>query len=229
MSYISGFMVGTAIARALREMMDGGGSSGGSMGRGGQAVRLSGRALPRGQAFPAQPLALVASQPGRRRYRVSSGMSAALADLLEKNLARIDYISSASVNAATGSVLVCYDEAAAARLDSLMAALQDRVLAPASRRPQGAGRAQGAPPLGDYASMPLEAHAGEITRSIRASVRDLSAWIKEHTCGWFDVSSLAALLFLLRGMRKMLLDHTSPSGTQMLWWGISLLRGWRTI
>ena len=173
------------------------------------------------------------------------GMSAALADLLEKNLVRVDYIDSVKANPVTGSLLITYDEKAGDRLDSLMDALRDRVIAAPpgglSQMPyggicggMGAGRMQGmgcvgAQPLGDFGTMPLEAHAGDITRSIRGSVRDLSAWIKAHTCGWFDVSSLAALLFLLRGMRKVIMDKTSPSGTQMLWWGISLLRGWRTI
>ena len=168
------------------------------------------------------------------------GMSAELADLLEKNLVRVDYIFSVKSNPVTGSLLISYDEKAGDRLDSLMDALRERVLAASPgvlpQMPSGGfcgGRVQGmgcaVSPLGDFGTMPLEAHAGDITRSIRGSVRDLSAWIRDHTCGWFDVSSLAALLFLLRGMRKVIIDRTSPSGTQMLWWGISLLRGWRTI
>ncbi len=93
----------------------------------------------------------------------------------------------------------------------------------------GQWKVQDAWTRGEAGAMPLEAHAGDITRSIRGSVRDFSAWIRDHTNGWFDVSSLAALLFLLRGIRKLIIDRKSPSGSQMLWWGISLLRGWRTI
>ena len=43
------------------------------------------------------------------------------------------------------------------------------------------------------------------------------------------MSSLASLLFLLRGLRKMLLTGQYPSGSQMLWWAVTLMRGWRTV
>ena len=74
-----------------------------------------------------------------------------------------------------------------------------------------------------------ESHAGRITRSVRNSGREFSAWINRHTAGWFDMSSLVSLLFALRGIRKVLMTYSSPSGAQMLWWALSLMRGWRTV
>ena len=65
--------------------------------------------------------------------------------------------------------------------------------------------------------------------SVRGSMRDFSAWIQRHTGGWLDVSSAAFLLFLLRGVRKVVMTKIAPSGAQMLWWAVSLMRGWRTI
>ena len=59
--------------------------------------------------------------------------------------------------------------------------------------------------------------------------REFSAWINRHTAGWFDMSSLVSLLFALRGIRKVLMTYSSPSGAQMLWWALSLMRGWRTV
>ncbi|WP_337610533.1 HMA2 domain-containing protein, partial [Mitsuokella jalaludinii] len=74
-----------------------------------------------------------------------------------------------------------------------------------------------------------ESHAGKVTRSVRNSGRAFSAWINRHTAGWFDMSSLVSLLFALRGLRKVLMTYSSPSGAQMLWWALSLMRGWRTV
>ena len=81
----------------------------------------------------------------------------------------------------------------------------------------------------DDVAQPLEAHAGALTKSVRGTVRAFSSWIRTASHGWLDVSSAAFLVFLLRGLRKMILTKQYPSGSQMLWWAVSLMRGWRTV
>lgn len=41
----------------------------------------------------------------------------------------------------------------------------------------------------------------------------------------FDLRTVAALLLTLRGLRKVVFMGQRPSGPQMLWWALSLLRG----
>ena len=219
MSYVSGFMMGAAIGKSIRQALGGG------------APKMAGRALPMGRrkrmavaaSAPAEGLKLVSSLPGRRRYR-AGGISPQLAALLEEQLARLSYVKSVQVNAVSGSVLLTFAEADDAHIDQLAKWLDRRFFGGRGRQDKRCGRAEGM-----AAVVSNEAHAGSITRSIRNTARAFSQWIKEHTCGWFDISSLASLLFLLRGLRKMLLTGQYPSGSQMLWWAVTLMRGWRTV
>ncbi|BAL81946.1 hypothetical protein SELR_02380 [Selenomonas ruminantium subsp. lactilytica TAM6421] len=216
MSYVSGFMMGAAIGKSIRQAL-GGSSAPKMVGRG--------RALPMGRmkkvvvaAAPAVGFKLVSSLPGRRRYRAGK-ISPQLAALLEEQLAKLSYVKSVSVNAASGSILLTFDEADDAHIDQLAKWL-DRKFFGGKALPGEGCQAK---------SVASEAHAGSITCSIRNTARAFSQWIKDHTCGWFDMSSLASLLFLLRGLRKMLLTGQYPSGSQMLWWAVTLMRGWRTV
>lgn len=216
MSYVSGFMMGAAIGKSIRQAL-GGSSAPKMMGRG--------RALPMGRmkravvaSAPVIGFKMVSSLPGRRRYRAGK-ISPQLAALLEEQLAKLSYVKSVSVNAASGSILLTFDEADDAHIDQLAKWLDRKFFG--GKEPQGEGC--------QAKSVASEAHAGSITRSIRNTARAFSQWIKDHTCGWFDMSSLASLLFLLRGLRKMLLTGQYPSGSQMLWWAVTLMRGWRTV
>ena len=249
----TGMMMGMAAGQALAQMLIGGGSKGmmggmpgmmGGMGRGGrsggqsnlfgsgldmmkQASRGVAKAGVRIQravfAAPAEPFALVSRQPGRRRYRASFDKE--LEKSLEK-LSALPFLKEVKANALTGSILFTYEatEANEEEMDKLAAALRDRVfknnLPPAPPAPP-------APPKGEV--MPSESHAGAITKSLRGTMRAFSVWIKEHTGGWLDISSAAALIFLVRGFRKMLANQQFPTGSQMFWWAISLMRGWRTV
>lgn len=217
MSYVSGFMMGAAIGKSIRQAFGGG------------APKMSrGRVLPQGKmrrvaaaAAPA-PVAgfkLVSSLPGRRRYRAGK-ISPELAKLLEEQLAKLSYVKSVQVNPASGSILLTFAEADDAHIDQLAKWLDRKFFGGQEEKKCGRGR---------MALTVSEAHAGSITRSIRNTARAFSQWIKDHTCGWFDMSSLASLLFLLRGLRKMLLTGQYPSGSQMLWWAVTLMRGWRTV
>ena len=211
MSYVSGFMMGAAIGKSIRQAMTGGSAGAGR-------VRP---ALPRKKAVPARcaavkGLQLVSALPGRRRYRAS--FSPELGQLLAGKLTQLSYVEAVQVNATSGSILLTFAPQDEAKIDALAKWLESRLFS--GKQVQ---KRQSECPV------PTEAHAGSITRSIRNTARAFSQWIKDHTCGWFDISSLASLLFLLRGLRKMMLTRQYPSASQMLWWAVTLMRGWRTV
>ena len=214
MSYVSGFMMGAAIGKSIRQMF-GGSSTAPSSGN--PAVgRRRAAAKPQAPQLRAVPsFALVSALPGRRRYRAAR-IAPSIAALLEERLAALDFIKDIQVNALSGSILITFDEADCLRVDALAAWLKEHLFSEPSS-------AEGACAGLD------ESHAGRVTRSVRNTGRAFSAWINRHTAGWFDMSSLVSLLFALRGLRKVLMTYSSPSGAQMLWWALSLMRGWRTV
>lgn len=254
----TGMMMGMAAGQALAQMLIGGGSGaakgmmggrggmmGGMMGsmggrggrssgqsglldsgldmmkQAGQGVAKAGARIQRAVfAAPVEPFALVSRQPGRRRYRAS--FDKGLEKTLEK-LASLPFLKEVKVNALTGSILFIYEAAEAneEEMDKLAAELRDKVFK------HSLPPAPPAPPKGE--GLPSEAHAGAITRSLRGTMRSFSAWIKEHTGGWLDISSAASLFFLLRGFQKMFANQQFPTGSQMFWWAVSLMRGWRTV
>lgn len=219
MSYVSGFMMGAAIGKSIRQALGGGAPK---MQRRGLPMRPVKRAAVAACA-PASGFQLVSSLPGRRRYRAGK-ISPQLAALLEEQLAKLSYVKSVQVSAASGSILLTFAETDDAHIDQLAKWLDRKFFGGKGHPEKGCGEAEGM-----AAVVSNEAHAGSITRSIRNTARAFSQWIKNHTCGWFDISSLASLLFLLRGLRKMLLTGQYPSGSQMLWWAVTLMRGWRTV
>ncbi|WP_173444346.1 HMA2 domain-containing protein [Selenomonas ruminantium] len=218
MSYVSGFMMGAAIGKSIRQMVAGGGAP--KMGAAVMPLRKVQRTVA-AAVCPAPSFKLVSSLPGRRRYRVSK-LSPELAKLLEEQLVKLSYVQSVQANPVSGSILLVFDEAYEADVEQLAQWLERKFFGGvADKISRGFGK------MAAMASS--EAHAGSITRSIRNTARAFSQWIKDHTCGWFDMSSLASLLFLLRGLRKMMLTKQYPSGSQMLWWAVTLMRGWRTV
>ena len=218
MSYVSGFMMGAAIGKSIRQMVAGGGAP--KMGAAAMPLRKVQRTVATA-VCPAPSFKLVSSLPGRRRYRVSK-LSPELAKLLEEQLVKLSYVQSVQANPVSGSILLVFDEAYEADVEQLAQWLERKFFGGmVGKISRGFGK------MAAMASS--EAHAGSITRSIRNTARAFSQWIKDHTCGWFDMSSLASLLFLLRGLRKMMLTKQYPSGSQMLWWAVTLMRGWRTV
>lgn len=200
MSYMSGLMMGAAIGKSIRQMF-----------AGKQQVKAA-------ASVPVLPLALVFETAGRRRYRAS--FSAELGKMLEAKLVRLPFVKKVETNAVSGSILILFNETDVARMDALAKWLETTIFS-----------VKAAPPVMDSTAeeLPKEDHAGLITRSIRRSAREFSAWIKRTTCGWFDLSAVVSLLFVLRGIRKTILTQQYPSGTQLLWWALSLMRGWRTV
>ena len=244
----TGMMMGIAAGQALIQMLTGGsgaaargmmggmGGRGGMMGGSGQPgfldsgldmmkqasqgfAKAGGKLRELVRPMGPEPFALVSRQPGRRRYRAS------FAKELEGTLARLSslpFLKEVRASALTGSILFVYEanEANEEEMDRLATALRERVfrcsLPPAPPRKMGEG-------------LPSEAHAGAVTRSLRGTVRSFSAWLKEHTGGWLDISSAASLFFFLRGFQKMFERQQFPTGSQMFWWAVSLMRGWRTV
>lgn len=200
MSYISGLMMGAAIGKSIRQMFAGS------------------RPVNRAAAASAPPFLLVFETAGRRRYRAR--FSAELGGLLEEKLEKLPFIQKVEANAASGSLLILFDEAERVRMDALAGWLETTIFTARPAAPAAKKEAE---------ALPNEDHAGLITRSIRRSARDFSAWIKRTTCGWFDLSAVVSLLFMLRGIRKMILTQQYPSGMQFIWWALSLMRGWRTV
>ena len=227
MSYVSGFMMGAAIGKSIHQMMFGRGAK--------QAVprfqnpvphatagiRTAGARVQQFGTQAATALHLTAGftcaskLPGRRRYRAA--MSRELAALLESKLSQLAFLTGVEVSSVTGSMLFTYDPADEAKMDVLADFLEDSIF-----------RREWRQKVADVAE-PLEAHAGALTKSVRGTVRDFSMWVRHATNGWLDISSAAFLIFLLRGLRKMILMKQYPSGSQMLWWAVSLMRGWRTV
>ena len=63
--------------------------------------------------------------------------------------------------------------------------------------------------------------------SIRRTMEALNHQVRKLTMNWLDLSSVASLLFLVRGFRKIFAYAQWPTGSQMLWWAVSLMRGWK--
>ena len=69
--------------------------------------------------------------------------------------------------------------------------------------------------------------ANALAGSLRRSVHEFSGWIQRNTGGALDLSSVVAGIFVLRGIRQLVLSNNTPSGSQMLWWALTLMRGWK--
>ncbi len=166
---------------------------------------------------------LAAKGTGRRRYRAAH-ISPALAVLLTEELTKLPFIKKIEVTPSTGSLLFVFDPKDDKKIVALADALAQRIFTAVTRH-----NLPTAPSRRCLPNATATNESGSITLSIRRSMRDFSAFITRSTGGWFDAKSLAAALLLLRGLRKMILTQQYPSGSAMLWWAVSLMRGWRTI
>jgi len=199
MSYASGLALGASLGKMIHDFL------------------VSGAKKSPKNFAKNEGLALVSALPGRHRYR-AFGLDGNLAKLLPEKFTRLEFIESCSVNPLTGSILLVFSPADLDKVNKLMRDF--------SRRFFGGNDAASPDAAPNQASdIP---RAGKLTQSVRAQARQISDWLKVHTGGWFDISSLASVFFLFRGLRKMLLTQQMPSGSQMLWWALSLMRGWRT-
>ena len=243
MNYVSGLMLGASIANMLRQTLGGSGSGGASFAQGmggghgrfmqgnmfssdpsglaGGASALAGlfgggrtgghgtvaaqvRAQERTEQVRAeQPFVCVHASCGRRRYRTPY-LTPEFAKVLEARLARLPFVAEVRANALAGSILLVYAPEDEAHILILAEGLE-AIFAEGRTAPPPATLAQ----------------------SVRRSVHDFSGWIQRNTGGALDLSSVVAGVFVLRGIRQLVLTNNTPSGSQMLWWALTLMRGWK--
>ena len=237
MNYVSGLMLGASIANMLRQTLGGSGSGGASFapGMGGRGRFMQGNMFssdPSGLAGGAsalaglfgggrtgglgtaaaqvqpqeraeQPFVCVHASCGRRRYRTPY-LTPEFAKVLEARLARLPFVAEVRANALAGSILLVYAPEDEAHILILAEGLE-AIFAEGRTAPPPATLAQ----------------------SVRRSVHDFSGWIQRNTGGALDLSSVVAGVFVLRGIRQLVLTNNTPSGSQMLWWALTLMRGWK--
>ena len=237
MNYVSGLMLGASLANMLRQTLGGGSGSasfahGMSGGRGrfmqgnmfssdpsglaGGASALAGlfgggqtggtgatAAQARMQETAEPPFVCVHASCGRRRYRTPY-LTAEFAKVLEASLARLPFVTVVRANALAGSILFVYAPEDEAHILILAEGLE-AIFAEGRTAP---------PPA-------------TLARSLRRSVHEFSGWIQRNTGGALDLSSVVAGIFVLRGIRQLVLSNNTPSGSQMLWWALTLMRGWK--
>ena len=237
MNYVSGLMLGASIANMLRQTLGGSGSGGASFapGMGGRGRFMQGNMFssdPSGLAGGAsalaglfgggrtgghgtaaaqvqpqeraeQPFVCVHASCGRRRYRTPY-LTPEFAKVLEARLARLPFVAEVRANALAGSILLVYAPEDEAHILILAEGLE-AIFAEGRTAPPPATLAQ----------------------SVRRSVHDFSGWIQRNTSGALDLSSVVAGVFVLRGIRQIVLTNNTPSGSQMLWWALTLMRGWK--
>lgn len=228
MSYASGFMVGTSIGQAVYKMFRKNGKAAAAATPGGLGYHGPVRAQqplkpsqPQAQAAPESNqeekvprFSCVSVLKGRRRYRVQDLVgNNKLANLLTEELGKLPGIRSIVINTLTGSILVySYSEAV---LDKLENFLRFRLF----------------PSLvtGLVSVVnDVEEEKKEVTTYIKAvhnTVSLFNEFIFKKTKALFDLRTLTAFLLTLRGLRKVVFMGQRPSGPQMLWWALSLLRG----
>lgn len=220
MSYMSGIMVGWALAKGLRRIAARGGvfPSRSVTGHGERAAENSRLGLLQGdflgtKFFRSVPAAFTLAHaiPGRRRYyaAVLQGNEVLAAQMKERLLAE-DGVDGVEINPVTGSLLLFYHGTEAA-LDRLMEEAAWSFAPPSAASLRFSG----------------EEGLAAVGQNLRRMTGDLNQRLKTATHGWLDLPSLFSFLFLIRGVQKMLLLKQVPSGPQLLWWAFSLLRGWR--
>ena len=214
MSYASGFMLGASIGKAIHGMFCKNDISVGAY-PSSKAPKAQPQIVPPSMGETSMPAFIcVSAIKGRRRYRVAALVgNRALADMLQSKIASLQAIQTVQVNAVTGSILLCSDDEG--MLDTFEIFLRGRVFTETENEQREAVIMQ--------------------QNSKRAAYRDalyetldlFNGIISKKTANVLDLRSLVSFIFIIRGMRKMIMLNQRPSGPQMLWWAASLMRGGR--
>ena len=156
--------------------------------------------------------ALFAARDGRLE-RLIPDRAVGLAELaagLKNDLTGVKGISKVEINTLTGSLLILHTMDVT-EINKLTIRL-NKLVSPCVKR-----FSCGGPPNGPV----LYAQNWHNTAvSINNQVRSL-------TRGWFDMSTLLSVFFLVRGIRKMLIYGQRPSGPTMVWWALHMMKGWK--
>lgn len=215
MSYASGFMLGASIGKAIHGMFCKNDIP---------ASAYQDAKIPKVQPQITAPLSMgetaipaftcVSAIKGRRRYRAAALVgNRALAEMLQSKIASLKAIQTVQVNAVTGSILLCAKNEGI--MDKLEVFLRSRVFTENENQQREALIMQ--------------------QNSNRAAYRDalyetldlFNGIISKKTANVLDLRSLVSFIFIIRGMRKMIMLNQRPSGPQMLWWAVALMRGGR--
>ena len=214
MSYISGFMLGASIGKAVHKYF--------SLGAGTKRVvparpvrtaplrpvRRTGRQVP--------SLVCVSAVPGRRRYRAFALIgNPEAADILQNGLQQVKGVTSVSVNPVVGSILLRAENDDIFRRVEVF--LENRFFF--CRRTDAADVCTAAP------CDPGRQPSSEYKHTLQEVMSTMSAYVYERTHHLFDLRSLVSFILIVRGIRRMVTLGEMPSGPQMLWWAVAILRG----
>lgn len=210
MSYASGFMVGTSIGKAVYDMFHN------KKGKAAAAAAPAG--VCRSQVQAAKPaaavprFACVSVLKGRRRYRTAALVgNAELAELIEEKVSTLPDVQFVQVSAVTGSILVfAHSEGT---LDKLENFFRFRLFPNAVEGIVGAGQAEAG-----------KAESATYLKAVQDTADVFSQAIFRKSKAFLDLRTLIAVVLTLRGLRKTVFLGQRPTGPQMLWWALSLLR-----
>lgn len=212
MSYASGFMVGTSIGKAVYDLFHN------KKGRSG-AFAAGPSISPYGQAeekADAPRFACVSVLKGRRRYRAAALIgNEELAAVMERKIGAMADVRSIEVNTVTGSILIVASNEGV--LDSLEDFFRSRLF------PNAVEGIINAVYDADRKRAP-RSDAASYLKAAQATGDFLSRVIKKKSNHLLDLTTVAALFLVVRGLRKTVFMGERPSGPQMLWWALSLLR-----
>jgi len=162
----------------------------------------------RSYLFQGASFVILHALPGRRRYHAGGLLhNEANAVLLEQQLSQLKFMDCVKASSVTGSLLLVYS-CTEKQIDWLVKWLQRHIFFTSALQQRREGLA-------------------ESGKSLQRTTGAVNEWLKGHTGNWFDLNSILSIVFLVRGLRKILIFHQRPSGPQMLWWAVSLLKGWR--
>ena len=155
--------------------------------------------------------ACVSVLKGRRRYRAAALVgNAELAKLIEEKVSTLPDVQFVQVSAVTGSILVfAHSEGT---LDKLENFFRFRLFPNAVEGLVGAVCDAG------------QAEAGKALKAVQDTADVFSQAIFRKSKAFLDLRTLIAVVLTLRGLRKTVFLGQRPTGPQMLWWALSLLR-----
>ncbi|MES9636472.1 HMA2 domain-containing protein [Megasphaera elsdenii] len=214
MSYASGFMVGTSIGKAVYDMFHNK--------KGEAAAAAAPAGVCRSQVQAAKPaaavprFACVSVLKGRRRYRAAALVgNAELAKLIEEKVSTLPDVQFVQVSAVTGSILVfAHSEGT---LDKLENFFRFRLFPNAVEGLVGAVCDAGQAEAG-------KAESATYLKAVQDTADVFSQAIFRKSKAFMDLRTLIAVVLTLRGLRKTVFLGQRPTGPQMLWWALSLLR-----
>lgn len=209
MSFMSGVMMGASIGKGIHDMVTG--SKNHQQNSASEIVQ---------KYSTVEEFALVANVAGRRRYRMAALVAnTPLAVLLEKQLIRLEYVSKVQANPVTGSLLIFYngnDEA----LDNIMAGIRDRIVVVQTN---SANSHTAEHKNSCKCNLPATTYA----RSWKGTGNVINNWVRSATNDTFDISGLLSMVFLLRGLYRVIMMGDRPNGSSLVWWALHLMKGWK--